>query len=82
MKKGLSEVGFEPTPSIEDQNACSHLMAKEILESGALDRSAILTWKKVNLKNINFKCKISRIDFLDYFYDVDVGGNQDCYQIY
>ena len=39
----LSEVGFEPTPSFEDQNA-HFIEAKSIaLESGALDRSAILT---------------------------------------
>ena len=43
--KTLSEVGFEPTPSYEDQN--SHLRnlseSKVNLESGALDHSAILT---------------------------------------
>ena len=40
----VSEVGFEPTPSFEDQNA-HFTEAKSIsLESGALDRSAILTW--------------------------------------
>ena len=47
-KNFLSEVGFEPTPSFEDQN--SHFTeAKSItLESGALDRSAILTllWER------------------------------------
>ncbi len=43
-KKNLSEVGFEPTPSDEDQNALSLSVSKDILESGALDRSAILTW--------------------------------------
>ena len=59
-KKFLSEVGFEPTPSFEDQNA--HLIeAKSIsLESGALDRSAILTCCKVKyfLKTIK--------NYLDY----------------
>ena len=36
-------MGFEPTPSFEDQNA-HFIEAKRIsLESGALDRSAILT---------------------------------------
>jgi hypothetical protein len=44
MKKYLSEVGFEPTPSDEDQNALSLSASKELLESGALDRSAILTY--------------------------------------
>ena len=42
-KKNLSEVGFEPTPSYEDKNALSLSMRKVYLESGALDRSAILT---------------------------------------
>ena len=43
VKKLLSEVGFEPTPSFEDQNA-HFIEAKSIsLESGDLDRSAILT---------------------------------------
>ena len=41
----LSEVGFEPTPSSEDQNSRTLLLSasKVYLESGALDRSAILT---------------------------------------
>ena len=39
----MSEVGFEPTPSFEDQNA-HFIETKSIsLESGALNRSAILT---------------------------------------
>ena len=43
-KKILSEVGFEPTPSIEDQNArAPYRGARVHLESGALDHSAILT---------------------------------------
>ena len=43
IKKVLSEVGFEPTPSFEDQK--SQIIEKGIsLESGALDRSAILTY--------------------------------------
>ena len=45
-KTFLSEVGFEPTPSFEDQNSQS--LEKGIsLESGALDRSAILTCYKM-----------------------------------
>ena len=40
----MSEVGFEPTPSDEDQNALSVSLRKVTLESGALDRSAILTY--------------------------------------
>ena len=39
----MSEVEFEPTPSDEDQNAPSLSVSKKSLESGALDRSAILT---------------------------------------
>ena len=42
-KRLLSEVGFEPTPSFEDQNAHFIEAKNIILESGALDRSAILT---------------------------------------
>ena len=38
VKKSLSEVGFEPTPTYVDQNT-----QKFSLESGALDRSATLT---------------------------------------
>ena len=46
IKKRLSEVGFEPTPTFVDQNARITLYNVKdiILESGALDRSAILTW--------------------------------------
>ena len=40
----MSEVGFERTPSVEDQESLEFLRTKESnLESGALDRSAILT---------------------------------------
>ena len=39
--KKVSEVGFEPTPTYVDQN--TQLSARYALESGALDRSAILT---------------------------------------
>ena len=42
-EKDLSEVGFEPTPTIVDQNAQLCFRASISLESGALDRSAILT---------------------------------------
>ena len=41
--KFLSEVGFEPTPSYEDQNAQIPTVKGSYLESGALDHSAILT---------------------------------------
>ena len=40
-EKKLSEVGFEPTPTYVDQN--TQQSARYALESGALDRSAILT---------------------------------------
>ena len=43
-KKNVSEVGFEPTPTYVDQNAQPADTAEGLnLESGALDRSAILT---------------------------------------
>ena len=42
----VSEVGFEPTPSFEDQNAHFIEAKSNSLESGALDRSAILTLLK------------------------------------
>jgi hypothetical protein len=58
-------VGFEPTPSDEDQNALSLSVNKISLESGALDRSAILTYgnitqsKLIKLEN-NTKLVISK----------------------
>ena len=54
-KTFLSEVGFEPTPSFEDQNSQS--LEKGIsLESGALDRSAILTcYENTSHKFIQFQ---------------------------
>ncbi|KAL1254420.1 hypothetical protein QQF64_016649 [Cirrhinus molitorella] len=47
-KEPLSEVGFEPTPPFGDQKS-QQLRRLKYLESGALDRSAILTltWKYV-----------------------------------
>ena len=51
-KKHVSGVGFEPTPSIEDQK--SHLIPyrgiRQGLESGALDHSANLTVLQAVLK--------------------------------
>ena len=44
----MSEVGFEPTPSFEDQNTHFSEAKSLSLESGALDRSAILTLLKVD----------------------------------
>ena len=42
----MSDVGFEPTPSYEDQNSHSSSLpeSKVNLESGALDHSANLTF--------------------------------------
>ena len=55
-KKLLSEVGFEPTPSFEDQNAHFIEAKSKSLESGALDRSAILTLLRLALnKNREFR---------------------------
>ena len=50
--KVLSEVGFEPTPTFVDQNTHSAtiLQRRSSLESGALDRSAILTTVKWRLQ--------------------------------
>ena len=42
-KRVLSEVGFEPTPTFVDQNSHFYEAKSIALESGALDRSAILT---------------------------------------
>ena len=49
VTKGLSEVGFEPTPTFVDQNTHSAtcLQRRFSLESGALDRSAILTTRNM-----------------------------------
>ena len=45
LSKVLSDVGFEPTPSYEDQNSHFNSLSesKGNLESGALDHSANLT---------------------------------------
>ena len=51
-EKVLSEVGFEPTPTFVDQNTRLLLLsskATSTLESGALDHSAILTFRKLPL---------------------------------
>ena len=52
VQKGMSEVGFEPTPTFVDQNTHSAtiLQRRSSLESGALDRSAILTTVKWRLQ--------------------------------
>ena len=52
-KKLLSEVGFEPTPSFEDQNAHFSEAKSVSLESGALDRSAILTLLELDNTTFN-----------------------------
>ena len=44
-RKLVSEVGFEPTPTFVDQN--TPVRKSSTLESGALDRSAILTCQLV-----------------------------------
>ena len=45
----MSEVGFEPTPTFVDQKSLPHDEASIELESGALDRSAILTTKTIRI---------------------------------
>ncbi len=47
FQKVMSEVGFEPTPSNEDQNTLPRSEKKDHLESGALDHSAILTCSSI-----------------------------------
>ena len=63
--KTLSEVGFEPTPTFVDQN--TPVRKSSTLESGALDRSAILT------------CQIEKI--IKYFIamDCELRGNPALY---
>ena len=51
----MSEVGFEPTPPFGDQNTqfyCVLTVKVDNLESGALDRSAILTRQESVVLNI------------------------------
>ncbi len=61
----MSEVGFEPTPTFVDQNAQSGFSSQELrvesLESGALDRSAILTVDTISIqyKKLTFNHKIN-----------------------
>ena len=63
----LSEVGFEPTPTFVDQNTHSYEAKSSSLESGALDRSAILTSLINNKTSVVLKlsyikyCKISNV---------------------
>ena len=51
-KKRLSEVGFEPTPTFVDQN--TPVRKSSTLESGALDRSAILTCQVEKVSKVLF----------------------------
>ena len=57
--KGLSEVGFEPTPTFVDQNthSATSLQRRFSLESGALDRSANLT-DSLNKSYICYMCML------------------------
>ena len=61
-EKNLSGVGFEPTPSIEDQKslAAPYLGTRLCLESGALDHSANLTLRGTvpKTENTHGKTKI------------------------
>ncbi|KAE9531506.1 hypothetical protein AGLY_010712 [Aphis glycines] len=69
--KRLSEVGFEPTPSDEDQNAQLSIAMtdKDNLESGALDRSAILTC--YNIRTFDDYLSKIHISIISH-YNVDV----------
>ena len=55
----MSGVGFEPTPPFGDQNAQSHCVMGRYhnLESGALDRSAILTHMSDTVENNSCRSK-------------------------
>jgi hypothetical protein len=53
MEKILSERGFEPLPSDEDQKSQTpYRGVRCYLESGALDHSAILTCCYLNITNL------------------------------
>ncbi|KAL1257817.1 hypothetical protein QQF64_011061 [Cirrhinus molitorella] len=54
----LSEVGFEPTPPFGDQKP-QYLRRIETLESGALDRSAILTAQQRPLVSLGIEASVS-----------------------
>ena len=66
----MSEVGFEPTPSYEDQNSHTTLdqRARVNLESGALDHSAILTYSlgKCSMSEIKEQSKALACKLLPY----------------
>ena len=57
-------MGFEPMPSVEDQNSLSYVLPIQEqginLESGALDHSAILTVDTKEAKFHDFKKIVSR----------------------
>ena len=53
FRKVMSEVGFEPTPTFVDQN--TPVRKSSTLESGALDRSAILTYTLSPTKKLSMK---------------------------
>ena len=58
-KTFVSDVGFEPTPSSEDQNSHTipYLGTRQNLESGALDHSANLTLLENHLNLLVQKVK-------------------------
>ena len=60
----LSEVGFEPTPTFVDQNAHCYEVKSLSLESGALDRSAILTLLFINKTSMVFKLSYIKYQIL------------------
>ena len=61
--KTLSEVGFEPTPTFVDQN--TPVRKSSTLESGALDRSAILTCQLVKNNETLNRMQFLRIRFYE-----------------
>ena len=74
-------MGFEPTPSIEDQNSRYQLLLASCwLESGALDRSAILTHQITNF--IIQSLRLLQIDYRNIFNEcLTDDGIKSCHRL-
>jgi hypothetical protein len=79
-EKFLSERGFEPLPSDEDQKSHTPYRGERChLESGALDHSAILTSDQhIYKKSCNIKYKLAFQQFLDLLSDKDFNEEEKC----
>ena len=71
VKTFVSEVGFEPTPTFVDQNAPLSQRKRLSLESGALDRSAILTCQPSEERHSNKNSVASNMEELSDLYGLD-----------